>query len=61
MTYFNDLWTLPSPSASMEGTGNPGMAIPLSTAKVAYNIVQKTLANPNPTPPQELDPVFKHI
>jgi hypothetical protein len=31
MTYFHDPWTLPSPSASMEGTGNYGMAMPLST------------------------------
>jgi hypothetical protein len=38
-TYFHDLWTLPSPSASMEGIGNMGMAIPLSTKKVAYNIL----------------------
>jgi hypothetical protein len=30
ITYFNDLWTLPSPSTSMEGIGNPGMVIPLS-------------------------------
>jgi hypothetical protein len=30
MTYFHDLWTLPSPSASMEGTRHYGMAMPLS-------------------------------
>jgi hypothetical protein len=30
MTYFNDLWILPSPSAMMEGTGHHGMAMPLS-------------------------------
>jgi hypothetical protein len=29
--YFSDLWTLPSPSTSMEGTRNLGMAMPLST------------------------------
>jgi hypothetical protein len=29
-SYFNDPWNLPSPSASMEGTGHPGMAMPLS-------------------------------
>jgi hypothetical protein len=28
-TYFNDLWTLPSPSAMMEGTRHHGMAMPL--------------------------------
>jgi hypothetical protein len=31
MTYFNDLWTLPSPSTMMEGTGHHGMAMPFST------------------------------
>jgi hypothetical protein len=61
MSYFNDLWTLPSPSASMEGVGNPGMAMPLSTAEVAYNIVQQTSANPDLAPPQELDPVLEPI
>jgi hypothetical protein len=28
MTYFNDPWILPSPSATMEGTGHPGMSMP---------------------------------
>jgi hypothetical protein len=59
--YFNDPWNLPSPSTSMEGTRHPGMAIPLSTTEVAYNIIQQTLANPDLTPPHELDPVFKPI
>jgi hypothetical protein len=40
MNYFNDLWTLPSPSAMMEETGHYGMAMPLSTKEVAYSIVQ---------------------
>jgi hypothetical protein len=31
MTYFNDPWTLPSPSATMEGKEHHGMAMPLST------------------------------
>jgi hypothetical protein len=39
MTYFNDPWTLSSPSAKMERTRHQGMAIPLSTTKVAYSIV----------------------
>jgi hypothetical protein len=30
MTYFNDLWTLPSPSSTMEGIGHHGMAMPWS-------------------------------
>jgi hypothetical protein len=37
------------------------MATPLSSTEVAYNIVQKTLANPNMSPPQELYPVLKPI
>jgi hypothetical protein len=32
MTYFNDLWTLPSPSTMMEGIGHHGITMPLSTA-----------------------------
>jgi hypothetical protein len=39
MTYFHDLWNIPSPLASMEGTGNTGMVMPLSMTEVAYNIV----------------------
>lgn len=31
-TYFHDLWTLPSPSASMEGARHSSMAMPLSAA-----------------------------
>ena len=38
MTYFNDTWILPSPSAMMDGTGDPGMSIPLSAAEVAYSL-----------------------
>jgi hypothetical protein len=34
-TYFHNPWTLPSPSAMMEGTWNLGMAMPLSMAEVA--------------------------
>jgi hypothetical protein len=39
MNYFTDLWTLPSPSALMEGTGHHGMSMPLSMIEVAYSIV----------------------
>jgi hypothetical protein len=61
MTYFNDPWTLPSPSAMMEGTGHHGMAMPLSTTEVAYSIVQQASADPDLTPAQELDPVLEPI
>jgi hypothetical protein len=53
MTYFDDLWILPSPSAMMDGTGHPGMSMPLSVAEVAYSLVQQASANTNPTPTQE--------
>jgi hypothetical protein len=40
-SYFEDPWTLPSPSASMEGVGNLGMVMPLFITEVAYSIVQQ--------------------
>jgi hypothetical protein len=61
MTYFNDPWTLPSPSASMEGIGNPGMAIPLYTVEVSYSIVQQYSNDLDLIPTQELDPVLEPI
>jgi hypothetical protein len=62
MTYFNDPWTLPSPSAMMEGTGHHGMAMPFVHAtEVAYSIVQQASTDPDPTPAQELDPVLEPI
>jgi hypothetical protein len=35
MTYFDDPWILPSPSAMMDGTGHLSMSIPLSVVEVA--------------------------
>jgi hypothetical protein len=61
MTYFNNLWILPSPSATMEGIGHNGMAMPLSMAEVVYSIVQQASANPTLTPTQELDPILEPI
>jgi hypothetical protein len=45
----------------MEGIGHLSMPIPLYLDEVVYNIVQQALTNPNPTPPQELDPVLEPI
>jgi hypothetical protein len=59
--YFNDLWTLPSTSDSMEGIGHPGMSIPLSVVEVAYSLVQQSSVDLDPTPAQELDPVLEPI
>jgi hypothetical protein len=61
MTYFTDLWILPSPSAMMEGTGHPGMSMPLSTTEVEYSLVQQASSNPDPTPAQEFDPLLEPI
>jgi hypothetical protein len=36
-TYFTDPWILPSPSATMDETGNSGMSMPLSATEVAYS------------------------
>jgi hypothetical protein len=61
MNYFNNLWILPSPSTTIEGTGHSGMSMPLSIAKVAYFLVQQSLTNTDPTPAQELDPTLEPI
>jgi hypothetical protein len=45
----------------MEGIRKPGMAMPLSMAEVADNIVQQASTNQDMDPSQELDPVFEHI
>jgi hypothetical protein len=60
-TYFEDPWILPSPSATMDETEHLGMSMPLSTAKVAYSLVQQASTNPDPTHAQELDPLLEPI
>jgi hypothetical protein len=59
MTYFNDPWTLPSPSTTMEGTWHHGMAMPLSIVEFAYFIVQQSFVDPDSTPAQKLDLVLE--
>jgi hypothetical protein len=49
-TYFQDPWTLPSPSDTIDATGHAGMSTPLSAAEVAYSLVQQTSATPDPPP-----------
>jgi hypothetical protein len=61
MTYFEDLWILPSPSATMDETGHFVMSMPLSVAEVAYSLVQQASANLDLTPAQELDPLLEPI
>jgi hypothetical protein len=58
MSYFNDSWILPSPSASMEGIGHPGMDMPLSAAEVTYSISEQASTNPVSPPPQEIEPIL---
>jgi hypothetical protein len=61
MTYFEDPWILPSPSAMMDETRHSGMSMPLSTAEVEYSLVQQASANPDPTPTQDLDSLVEPI
>jgi hypothetical protein len=61
MTYFNYLWTLPSPLTTMEGIGYHVMAMPLSIVEVAYSTIQQSFTNPDLTPTQELYLVLKPI
>jgi hypothetical protein len=61
MTYFQDPWTLPSPSDTMDATGHAGMSMPLSAAEVVYSLVQQTSATPDPIPAPDLDPLLEPI
>jgi hypothetical protein len=61
MTYFEDPWILPSPSAMMDETGYLGMSMPLSAVEVVYSLVQQASTNPDPTLSQELDPLLESI
>ena len=45
MTYFEDPWILPSPSATMDETEYSGMSMPLSFVEVAYSLVQQASAD----------------
>jgi hypothetical protein len=61
MTYFEDPWILPSPSAMMDETGHSVMSMPLSATEVVYSLVQQASTNPDPTSAQELDPLLEPI
>jgi hypothetical protein len=56
-SYFNVLWTLPSPTLSSEGQSHGGMDMPLLGAKIAYQVVLESSADPDhvPLPTDEED------
>jgi hypothetical protein len=49
-SYFDDLWTLPSLTLSCEGQSHAGMAMPLSTTEIVYQVVLDSSADPDPVP-----------
>jgi hypothetical protein len=61
MTYFQDPWTLPSPSDTMDVTRHAGMSAPFSATEVVYSLVQQTSATLDPIPAPELDPLLEPI
>jgi hypothetical protein len=61
--YFNDPWTLPSPTMYYEGQSHIGMAMPLSAAEIAYQVVLDSSIDPDPISSQtdEEDHVLKPV
>jgi hypothetical protein len=51
-SYFNDHWTLPSLTLSCEGQSHIGMAMPLSAAEIAYQVVLHSTADLDPVSSQ---------
>ena len=47
-SYFSDPWTLPSPTSSCEGQLHAGMAMPLSTVEIVYQVVLDSSADTDP-------------
>jgi hypothetical protein len=62
-SYFNDSWTLPSPTMSYKGHSHIGMEIPLSAIEVVYRDILDTIANPNPSSSlmNEVDPFLEPV
>ena len=48
-SYFNDPWTLPSWTMSCEGQSHIGMEVPLSVAKIVYQVVLDSAPDPIPS------------
>jgi hypothetical protein len=56
-SYFDDLWTLPSPTLSCEGQLHAGMAMPLSTTEITYQAILNSSAEdlvPSPIDEEDL-------
>jgi hypothetical protein len=47
--YFNDPWTLPSPTMSYEGQSHIGMEIPLLAVEVVYQSIIDAIADLDPS------------
>jgi hypothetical protein len=47
-SYFSDPWTLPSLTSSCEGQSHASMAMPLSTAEIAYQDVLDSFVDLDP-------------
>jgi hypothetical protein len=56
-SYFDDLWTLPSPTLSCEGQSHAGMAMPLSATEITYQAILNSSMDldPIPSPTDEED------
>jgi hypothetical protein len=48
--YFSDPWTLPSLTSSCEGQSHAGMAMPLLTVEIVYQVVLDSATDPDPIP-----------
>jgi hypothetical protein len=62
-SYFDDLWTLPSPTLSWEGHSHAGMAMSLSTTEIVYQAVLDSSTDPDlvPSPTDEEDLVSRPV
>jgi hypothetical protein len=47
-SYFNDPWTLPSPTMSCEGQSHIRMQMLLSATEIAYQVVLDSTVDPDP-------------
>jgi hypothetical protein len=62
-SYFDDPWTLPSPTMSYEGQSHIRMEMSLSAAEIAYQAIQEATVDPDPPSSwtKEMDPVLEPI